>query len=133
MFVEELGAQLGLLRVIAIEADHIDGDVAALGHQAVDLFLVGAYHFLLAGARLDPGGGLPAIETHALLGQGRGDIVEMGQHLVRQVRAGYVVNGQAAHLGNSSLSAVPCGFFQAGQAVHIIRRWLLQSKQALTV
>ncbi|MOA37455.1 hypothetical protein D3C78_1590450 [compost metagenome] len=89
------------MRVIAVEADHVDSDVTALGHQLVDLLLVGGNHFVLSGARLDLRRGLPAVEAYALLGQGRGDVFEMGQHLVGDFRAGDVIDGQAAHQGNS--------------------------------
>ncbi|MNE64539.1 hypothetical protein D3C80_1599560 [compost metagenome] len=97
VLVEELGAQLGLLRVAAIQADHVDGDVALLAHQLVDLVAVGGDHLLLAGTGGDGRAGLPALEAHADLGQGGGDVLVVGQHLVRQLRGGLVVDAQAAH------------------------------------
>ncbi|MNV82462.1 hypothetical protein D3C71_1761990 [compost metagenome] len=38
-------------------------------------------------------------KAHALLGQGGGDVVVVGQHLVRQFRAGGVKNAENAHQG----------------------------------
>ncbi|MNP23916.1 hypothetical protein D3C76_1166460 [compost metagenome] len=103
VLVEELGAQFGLLRVVGGQADHVHRDIALFLHQPVDLRPVGGDHFLLAGARGDGGGSLPALEAHTDGRKGGGDVIQVGQHLVRQVGAGFVVDGQAAHQGT------PCG------------------------
>ncbi|MNE80210.1 hypothetical protein D3C80_1767590 [compost metagenome] len=87
MLFKELGPQFGFLRVITAQADHVDGDVAALGHQLVDLHLVGRNHLFLAGAGLDLRRRLPTVEAHTLFSQGRGNVVKVGQDLVWQVRA----------------------------------------------
>lgn len=97
VLVEELGAQFGLLRVVAVQADHVHGDVAALALEPLDLVGVGGDHLVLAGAGGDGRGGFPAFETDADLGQGRSDVLGMGQQLQRLLRLVLVIDGKAAH------------------------------------
>ncbi len=98
MLVKKFGAQLVLLRMIPGHTDDIDGHVAALGHQPIDLRPVGGDHVLLAGAGGDRCAGVPALQLHADLGQGRGDVLEMGQDLERLLGAGFVIDTEDTHV-----------------------------------
>ena len=83
MLVKKPGSQLGFLRMVAVEADHIDSGIAALGHQLINLLAIGIDHFFVASTRPDRRGRLPAVKVNALLGQSRSNVFKVGQHLVR--------------------------------------------------
>ena len=91
-FIQELCAQLVFLWMVVGHADHFNSGVA----QSIDLRLVRGDHLRRTGALFD-WAGLPAFEPHTVLGQGRLDVVGMGQHFVRGVRGGDGVDGYIAH------------------------------------
>ncbi|MNH19664.1 hypothetical protein D3C79_794080 [compost metagenome] len=102
MFIEEAGCRF---------AAHINLLITTLGHQCINALLVSANHLLIIGARLDRRIGLPPFKAHALLSEGGGDVLKVGQDLVGNIRGGLVVNGQAAH----QRQFLWLGFFHSGR------------------
>src|SRR5690606_21952541 len=97
VFVQEPGAQLGLLRVIAGDAEHVHGGIATLVHQAVDLRSVSGNHLVRTGPCGKTRAGFPALELHARFGQGGGDILDMGEYLEGMLGRTFVIDAEDAH------------------------------------
>ena len=85
MLEEEFLAQFGFLRVVGIEADHVNGLVALFGDQTIDVGLVGGDDRGLIVTGFDISGGFPQLEAYAGVVEELGDggaVVGVVQRLV---------------------------------------------------
>ncbi|MCY1431989.1 hypothetical protein D9M71_479710 [compost metagenome] len=94
-----LVTHIHLRRVLTVTVEQHKGLAAMRRHQLVQVPAASAQHLILGRARAHPQAMLGMGKAHALLGQGGGDVVVVGQYLVRQFRAGGVENTENAHQG----------------------------------
>lgn len=74
VLVEELLPQRLALRMFGVDADHVHGAEAALGHQPIDVLPEGGKDFLGGRPGTYLGARLPALEAHPDLGEAAGDL-----------------------------------------------------------
>ncbi|MNI61986.1 hypothetical protein D3C73_1172830 [compost metagenome] len=89
--------QVDLCRVGTVAVEHTERCAALGSHQPVKVFAAGAHDLILAAAWPYAQRQRSVVKTHALLCQRCGDVVVVGQYLVRQGRAGRVEYTEDAH------------------------------------
>ncbi len=92
VLVEELLAKRGAIGVIGFQADHVDGLIAFVAHEPVDVVLVRGDDFVLARARHDRLRRFPLLEAHADLAEFARDVGVVRVHRERLGAALFVVD-----------------------------------------
>jgi len=99
VLIQELLAQFGAVGVVRRDRGDVHALEAVRGDQAVDIGPVGSEHLVLAGARRDLMGRLPALEGDADRGQFGSDRLAIPAVEQRDIRSGVIKYAESAHGG----------------------------------